>query len=379
MNEIVNKCLLAGDKFMPEMHLRQPQFVYSACGPFTKHKERIQKFKETGDTSYIYKNEFDKACFQRDMAYGDFKDLAKRTAADKVLRDKALKIASDQKYDGYQRRLASMVHKFFDKKSQERELVNNNKENVQLANKLHKPIIRKFKKRKVYSSFRDNICGADLADMQLLSKFNKGFRFLLCVIDIFSNYAWVIPLKDKKGISIVNAFQKIVKESNRKSNKIWVDKGSEFYNNSLKKWLQDNDSEMYSTNNEGKSVISKRFIKTLQNKIYKYMTSISKNVYIDKLNDIVTKCNNTYHASTKMKPVYVKDNTYIDFKKESNDKNLKFEVGDHVRTSKYKNIFAKGYMQNWSEEIFVVSKIENIVPWTYVLNDLNGEQIIGTS
>ena len=109
MNEIVNKFLLAGDKFMPEMHLRQPQFVYSACGPFTKNNERIQKFKETGDTSYIYKNELDKACFQRDMAYGDFKDLTKRTAGDKVLRDKAFKI------DGYQRGLASMVYKLFDK------------------------------------------------------------------------------------------------------------------------------------------------------------------------------------------------------------------------------------------------------------------------
>ena len=133
MNEIVNKFLFAGDKFMPEIHLRQPQFVYSACRPFTKNKERIQKFKETGDTSYIYKNELDKAWFQHDMAYGDFKDLARRTAADKVLRDKAFKITSDQKYDGYQRGLASMVYKFFDKKSQGSGLANNNNENIQLA------------------------------------------------------------------------------------------------------------------------------------------------------------------------------------------------------------------------------------------------------
>ena len=164
------------------------------------------------------------------MAYGGFKDLAKRTAANKVLRNKAFKIASDQKYDGYQR--ASMVYKFFDKKSQGSGLANNN-ENIQLADELYKPIIRKFKKRKVYSSFRENIWGADLADMQLLSKFNKGFRFLLYVIDIFSKYAWVIPLKNKKSISIVNAFQKILDDSKRKSNKIWVDKGSEFYNNSF--------------------------------------------------------------------------------------------------------------------------------------------------
>ena len=117
MNEIVNKFLLAGDKFMPEMHLKQPGFTYSACGPFTKNKEQIQKFKETGNTSYIYKNELDKACFQHDMAYGDFKDLARKRASDKFLRDKAFNIAKNPKYYGYQRGLASMVYKFFDKNS----------------------------------------------------------------------------------------------------------------------------------------------------------------------------------------------------------------------------------------------------------------------
>ena len=150
--------------------------------------------------------------------------------------------------------------------------------------------------------------------MQLLSKFNKGFRFLLCVLDIFSKYAWVVPLKYKKGISIVNAFQKILKESNKKPNKIWVDRGSKFYNNSFKKWLQDN-VVIYSTNYKGKSVIAERFIRTLKNKIYRYMASLSENVYIDKLDDIVKEYNNTYHKSIKMKPVDVKDNTYINFLK----------------------------------------------------------------
>ena len=135
MSEIVNKFLLVGDKCMPEMHLRQPGFTYSAYGPFTKSKERIRKFKETRDTSYIYKNDM--------AAYGEFEDLTKRTIADKLLRNKAFKIASDQKYDGYQRGLASMVYKFFDKKSQGSGLANN-KENIQLADELHKPIIRKF-------------------------------------------------------------------------------------------------------------------------------------------------------------------------------------------------------------------------------------------
>ena len=119
MNEIVNKFLLAGDKFMPEIHLKEPGFTYSACGPFTRNKERIEKFMLTGNTDFIYRSELDKACFQHDMAYEKSKDLAKRTQSDKVLRDKAFKIASDPKYDGYQRGLASMVYKFFDKKSSE--------------------------------------------------------------------------------------------------------------------------------------------------------------------------------------------------------------------------------------------------------------------
>ena len=120
----------------------------------------------------------------------------------------------------------------------------------------------------------------DLADMQSISKFSKKFRFLLCVIDIFSKYAWVVPLKDKKGVSIVDAFQKILDDSNRKPNKIWIDKGCEFYNNSFKTWLKDNDIEMYSIHNEEKSVAAERFIRTLMPKIDKYRTSVSKNIYI---------------------------------------------------------------------------------------------------
>ena len=131
---------------------------------------------------------------------------------------------------------------------------------------------------------------------------------------------------------------------------------------------------MYLIHNEGKSVVAERFIRTLKNKIYKYMTSISKNEYIDKLYDIVDEYNNTYHRSIKMKPLDIKDNTYIDFEKEVNDKDPKFKVGDHVRISKYKNIFAKGYMPNWSEEVFIIIKIKNTVPWTYVINGLNGEK-----
>ena len=295
-----------------------------------------------------------------------------------MLRDKAFNIAKDPKYDGYQRGLASMVYKFFDKKS-EGSGVNTKltPQNRQLAEELHKPIIKKFEKRKVHAVFKDNIWGADLANMQLLSRYNKGIRFLICVIDIFSKYTWVVSLKDKKSVSIVTAFQSILKQSNRKPNKIWVDKGSEFYNTSFKKWLLDNDIVMYSTHNEEKFVVAERFIRTLKSKIYKHMTSISKNVYINKLDDIVDEYNNTYHTTIKMKPIDVKDNTYINTDKEIKNKDPKFKVGDHVRISKYKNIFAKGYTANWSEEVFAIEKVKNTVPWTYVINDLNGEEITG--
>ena len=135
---------------------------------------------------------------------------------------------------------------------------------------------------------------------------------------------------------------------------------------------------MYSTHNEGKSVVAERFIRTKKIKIYKHMTSISKNVYIDKLDDIVNEYNNAYHTTIKMKPIDIKDNTYINTDKETDDKDPKFKVGDHVRISKYKNIFAKGCTPNWSEEVFVIKKVKNTVPWTYVINDLNGEEIMGT-
>ena len=197
MNEIINKFLLVGDKFMPEMHLRQPGFTYSACGPFTKNKERIKQFMLTGNSDFIYKNELDKACVQHDMAYCKAKDLVRRTQSDKVLRDKAFKITSHPKYDGYQRGLASMVYKFFDKKSSGSGITN--KPNYQLADQLHKPIIKKLKKRKVYSSFKDNIWGVDSADMQSLSRYNKRIKYLLCAINLFSKYAWVIPMKNKKN------------------------------------------------------------------------------------------------------------------------------------------------------------------------------------
>ena len=191
------------------MHLRQPGFTYSACGSFTKNKERIEKFMKTENTDFFIEMNLIKLAFSMIWLMVN-RRIQEKTQSDKVLRDKAFKVASDPKYDGYQRGLASMVYKFFDKKSSGTGITN--EINYQLANEVHKAIIRKFKKRKVYSSFRDNIWGVDLADMQSLSKYNKGIKYLLCAIDLFSKYAWVIHLKNKKGTSIVNAFQKKIQK-----------------------------------------------------------------------------------------------------------------------------------------------------------------------
>ena len=202
--------------------------------------------------------------------------------------------------------------------------------------------------------------------MQSLRKYNKGNKYLLCPIDLFSKYLWVIPIKNKKTTSIVDAFQKIISKG-RKPNKLWVDQGSEFYNNSFKDFLKRNNIEMYSTYSEGKSAVTERFIRTLKNKIFKHMTAISRNVYFDVLDDIVNKYNNTVHKTIKMKPIDVTDDSYAECNEDFDKKDPKFKVGDHVGISKYKNIFAKGWTPNWLEDVCVVSKTKNTVPWTYVI------------
>ena len=183
--------------------------------------------------------------------------------------------------------------------------------------------------------------------------------------------------KDKRGITLVNTFQKITPKGRKPNNinNIWVDQGAEFYNNFLWKFLKINNIEMYSTYNEGKPVVAERFIGTLKNKIFKRKISVSNNFYFNVLVAIVSKYKDTVHRSIKMKPIDVISDSYAEYNEDSNKKDPKLKVGDCVRISKYKNNFAKGYTQNWSEEVSIISKIKNTVPWTYVISDLNGEKI----
>ena len=156
---------------------------------------------------------------------------------------------------------------------------------------------------------------------------------------------------------------------------MWVDQGSKFYNNTFKDFLKINNIKMYSTYNEGKSVVAERFIRTLKNKTFKHMTAISKNVNFDVLDNIVDKYNSTVHKTIKIKAIDVTGDSYAKYNENSSKKDPKFKVSDHVRVSQYKSIFARGYTPNRSEEVFAISKIKNTVPWTYVINDLNGEEI----
>ena len=248
-----------------------------------------------------------------------------------------------------------------------------------LAEELHKPIKQKFNKRRVLVSGIDKIWAADLADMTALSKDNEGVNFLLLVIDIFSKYGWIVPLKNKKGETVANALKTIFKE--RKPEKLWTDKGKEFYNKDVKDLI-----ELYSTENEEKSSIVERWIRTMKEKMWKYFTDNNTYNYMNILPELVEDYNNTVHSSIKMTPIdaskkknelTVWRNLYPDRFK-INELTPKFSVGDEVRITKKKKVFEKGYTTRWTEEIFTIKEIQNTNPITYKLEDLQGEEVKGT-
>ena len=250
-----------------------------------------------------------------------------------------------------------------------------------LAEELHKPVKRKFRKRRVLVNGIDKIWAADLADMQALSKENEGYKFLLLVIDTFSKYGWIVPLKDKKGETIVKALKEIFKESGRRPDKLWTDKGREFFNKDVRDLVY-----LYATENEEKSSIVERWIRTMKEKMWKYFTDNNTYNYIDALPELVEDYNNTVHSSTKLTPtdaskeeneLKVWRNLYPDRYKTSR-LNPKFSVGDKVRITKKKKDFEKGYTARWTEEIFIIKEIRETNPITYKLEDLQGEEIKGT-
>jgi len=222
--------------------------------------------------------------------------------------------------------------------------------------------------------------------MQEWSNENKGYRYMLNVVDVFSKYAWSVPLKDKTGMTVLNGFKQIVKESERKPKNIWVDQGKEFYNKNMNEWLKENEINRYSTYGEHKSAVVERFNRTLKTNMWKRFTAENTRNWINMLDKLMTDYNNKYHSTIKMTPVEASKkeneedvtNNNLDKYKINKNKKPIFKAGDKVRISRTKGIFEQGYLPNWSEEIYTVVEVKNTNPYTYIINDMNGELIAGS-
>ena len=249
---------------------------------------------------------------------------------------------------------------------------------------IHKPIVRKFKENRVFVNGKDEQWQADLVDVQRLSKNNNGYKYILTVIDVLSKYAWAIPLKNKTGTSLVNAFKQIFKD-NRKPEKLQTDKGSEFTNKVFQKFLKDNNIHFFVTYNETKAQIVERFNRTLKTKMWRYFSFANTFRYIDILQELVDGYNNSYHRSINMKPVNVNvmnaqdvwKTLYIK-KGKTRPVRYKFKVGDQVRISKFKRTFTKGYLPNWTEEVFSIIQRLPRSPPVYRIQEYDGTPIKGT-
>ena len=257
----------------------------------------------------------------------------------------------------------------------------------QLAEELHKPITKNFRKRRVISYGIDKIWAADLVEMQKFSKWNKGIKYLLMIIDVFSKYGWIKPLKDKKTESVSLAFDEIFKKSKRKPDKLRTDKGSEFISKHFKEFLKKNNIKLYHTENEEKSSVIERWNRTMKNRMWKMFSANNNTVFWDKLDKLVDDYNNRKHSSIKMTPIEAskKENEKKVFANLYGDliylkpKKPKFSIGDKVRIFQYKRrVFDKGYTPNWTEELFVVNRIRMTKPVTYKIVDLLGEEIEGS-
>ena len=361
-----------------EMHLLGHNFT----GPGTKLNKRLNADLTPKEWSKPI-NRIDKAAYHHDICYLKNMDTETRNrVCDKNMLEEMKNIYNPSLRERMERGLVSTL--IGTKKRFGWGVVNGTgyikkKKFSTLAEELHRPIKRKFKKRRVIVNGIDKIWAADLADMTALSKENEGYRFLLLVIDTFSKYGYLIPLKDKKGETVADALKDIFKK--RKPEKLWTDKGREFYNKDVKDLV-----ELYSTENEEKSSIAERWVRTIKEKMWKYFTDNNTYNYIDVLPDLVEDYNNTVHSSTKLTPkeaskkkneLTVWRNLYPDRYKKY-DITPKFSVGDEVKITKKKKVFEKGYTTRWTEEIFTITEVQNTNPVTYKLADLQGEEIKGT-
>ena len=351
-----------------EMHLPGHNFT----GPGTKLKKRLNPDLTPKKWSKPI-NRIDKAAYHHDVCYLKNDGTATRNAVcDKNMLKELEGIYNPTLRERWDK---SIVSKLIGTKVK----FGMGVKKKSLAEELHKPIRRKFKKRRVLVNGIDKIWAADLVDMQAFTKFNCGVKYLLAVIDVFSKYGWLIPFKDKTGKSVASALKTIFEE--RKPEKMWVDKGKEFYNKDVKDLIQ-----LYSTENEEKSSVVERWIRTMKEKMWIYFSANSTNVYINVLLDLIKEYNNMRHSSIKMTPLKAskKENELTVWRNlypehlEVYDIKPKFSVGDKVRISTKKKTFEKGYTTRWTEEIFTIIEVKHTLPITYKIADLNGEEIKGT-
>ena len=360
-----------------EMHLLGHNFT----GPGTKLNKRLNADLTPKEWSKPI-NRIDKAAYHHDICYLKNNDTATRNnVCDNNMLNEMKNIYNPTLRERMERGLVSTLigtkKRFGWGVATGTGYIKKKKFSV-LAEELHKPVKRKFKKRRVMVNGIDKIWAADLADMKAFKDDNDGYTFLLLVIDIFSKYGWIVPLKNKKGKTVAEALENIFEE--RKPEKLWTDKGTEFKNKDVKKLI-----EIYSTENEEKSSVVERWIRTMKEKMWKYFTDNKTLTYMNVLPDLVEDYNNTVHSSIKMTPIEASKkkneftvwrNLYPDRYK-IYDLTPKFSVGDEVRITKKKKVFEKGYTTRWREEIFKIKEIQNTNPITYKIDDLKEKEIKG--
>ena len=360
---------------IPKRGFTLPNMHY--CGPYNPLNSQLEYNNEGRITKYkqFPTGKIDRICSQHDVDYTLAKNLKDKHIADQKM------INAINKLPYRERQWGTFLVKniILGKKKLGLGVGNFNKI---LSEELHKPKRKKFPRRKIIVNHIDEIFAADLVEMQKFAKLNKGYRYLLTCIDIFSKYSWVIPLKDKKGINVKNALQKIFIQRSPKF--LWTDRGTEFYNKQVQDLLNENDIKLYSTNNsEIKSSVVERFNRTFKNMMFKKFTENNNTIFYNIIDDLVNEYNNKYHSTIKMSPI--EGSKKINEKKIKNIYNFdktkktgKFKIGDRVRLSLEKNIFEKSYEANWTEEIFEIYDIKySNVPY-YYLKDLNGEKIDGS-
>ena len=338
------------------------QQKYSYCGPGTKYDQRMRE-------GYRGINELDSMCKLHDKFYNENSDTKVRNISDIALAHRADEIANNPMYDDVQRKDANFISGIMKTKAK----FGLGVWNEELADELHAPVRRKFKRRRVISYGVDDVWSCDLVEMQEWKKQNKGYRYMLNVIDVHSKYAWSIPLKDKTGKTVLDAFKQIVNSSGRKPDHIWVDEGKEFYNKHMDEWIKENNINRYSTHGEHKSAVVERFNRTLETIMWKRFTAENTRNWIDMLDKLLLQYNNKKHSTIKMTPTEASQmQDPVNFREQP-----KFTVGDQVRISRIKGIFEKGYLPNWSEALYTVHEVKRTDPITYILKDMNGEKIKG--